>query len=104
MTTQSKDCRGNWRAEDMIPLEGGRTVEIVTHKVYSGALLTTAQAGVDDGSMFTYTMYEDYRKDMIAKYYPRITAKIVAEQHAAALKQLETIKAAIAAHYTKVTV
>ena len=99
MTVVEKDCRNNWRAEDEIALSNGRAVSIVTSKVYSGAVVTRAQVGVRNGSMFSFTVYEDFSRTLKSTVPGRATAKFVSEQHALALQGLEQLKKDIAAQY-----
>ena len=95
----TKDMRGNWRIEEELPLTSNRVLKISTHKVSSGALVTTAMAGKYEGPFFTYMAYQDFSNRWATSQPLRITAKVVENQHWAAMASVDEIKAAAEAHY-----
>ena len=94
-----KDMRGNWKAESNFDLADGRSLEITTHKVSSGQLVTTAIVGKNEGAFFSYMMYQDFSKRLSVSKPSRITSKVVDEQQCLAVKQLGDLKVEIAAYY-----
>ena len=94
-----KDMRGNWKAETEIKLEGSMLLTLRTSRNCSGELVTHASVGTTDGKFVTHVMYSDYSQWQMRKKYPRITSKIVEEQHAEVLKTLDRIKSDIAKFY-----
>lgn len=99
MITVTKDMRGNWRCEDNIDLPGGRQLRISTTKVSTGQLVTRGIVGKADGSVFEYTVFQDFNECINATRPARCTSKAVAEQHGNAMGQIESLKTKIAAYY-----
>ena len=100
----TKDMRGNWKCEEEVPLTRGRVLKISTHKVHSGALVTTATAGKVEGGFFSFLMYADFSVRWAASQPARITAKVVETQHWQAMASIDEIKAAAEAHYPQTVV
>ena len=99
MTLIRKDIRGNWKAESKFNLPNGRSLEISTHKVSSGQLITSAIVGKDEGAFFSYVMYQDLSERMVYSAPTKCTGKKVEEQHNHALTLVEDLKTKIAAFY-----
>jgi hypothetical protein len=78
--TLRKDIRGNWRASQRIDLGNQRVLNIVTHKVSSGAFVTSASVAKVDGGFETHVMYQDFSKRLGAKSI-RGTEKAVQALH-----------------------
>jgi len=100
----TKDMRGNWKCEEEVPLTRGRVLKISTHKTYSGALVTTATAGKVEGGFFTFMMYADFSVRWATSQPLRVTARVVENQHWAAMHSIDEIKAAAEAHYSQIVV
>ena len=98
MTVLEKDSHGNWRAEDRIVLDDGRTAELVTHKVYSGSVVTSVQVGRRNGPVFEFTN-TDFRTNLKNTVPNRATSKYVAAQHQEVLQGIEQLKLQVAAYY-----
>lgn len=58
--TLRKDARGNWRASQRVDLGNQRVLNIVTVKVASGMLVTTATVAKVEGDFETHAMYQDF--------------------------------------------
>ena len=100
--TAQKDIRGNWHLSEDIPLQGAgnRVLRLSTHKTSSGQLVTSATVGTVDRGMFSYMMYTDFNKRVMATRPARITGKVVDAQHASAKEcYLDALLLEIAAHY-----
>ena len=110
----SRDVRGGWSAENTINLteDGSRIVRVSTHKVSSGALVTSATAmhalkGSDVpglGKMYGWLMGSE-PMDYLVQSSKRVTGRVVTEQHAevmagspALFAFIEKAKAYYAAH------
>lgn len=104
--TASKDMRDNWKCENDIELGGDRILRISTHKVHSGALVTTATGHkrVGDGalqhifSMGMDSAEDDFRKTL-ASSKVKCTSKAVATQHGEAMKLVSALVSDATAHY-----
>ena len=102
MTFVRKDMHGNWRASDEIDLGEGRKLTVTTSKLYNGTLCTSASVGHLDGGFITHSMYQDFSMSRIALTKPaRCTSKVVEEQHAEVMKDIEAIKSCAVAHYAE---
>jgi len=101
MTIVSKDCRNNWRAEDTYDLGNSQQLNISTHKVFSGELVTTATVGKVDGGFVSHMMYQDFNK-CVNRTKDRCTQKNVEAQHAIAVGMLDYLKEAVKLHYQTV--
>lgn len=98
----NKDIRGNWHmSEDIdLPGAGNRSLRLSTHKTSSGQLVTSATVGTVDRGMFSYMMYTDFNKRIIATRPARVTAKVVDAQHSVAKEcHMDALMAEIIAHY-----
>lgn len=95
-----KDMRGNWRAETKIDLEDSMILQVLTHKVYSGALVTSAKIHKQEGAFLVHAMYSDFHK-CLKSTKTRVTSKAVAEQHGEALRQVEQLKEEVKQFYAK---
>ena len=102
MTVVQKSVRGTWEAQDHIELGNDRVLRISTHKVSSGALVTTATVQIRDGQFLSHRMYTDFSQRLTARML-RCTEKNVTLQHADVmrLRELTALKEAIDAHYAK---
>lgn len=98
MTVLEKDMRGNWRAEDSFTVDDGRTAELVTHKVYSGCVVTSVQVGRRNGPVFEFHN-EDFRTSVKTTKPARTTEKYILAQHQEVMHGIEQLKLQIAAHY-----
>ena len=90
--------RDGWKAQSTIDLGNGRQLQISTSKTYSGALVSSALVGKVEGGFFSFMMYQDFQKRIIARKV-RVTDKAVEAQHAEALGQLSEILAAVRIQY-----
>jgi hypothetical protein len=92
-----KGCRG-WTAETTLALDDSRYLQILTMKRHSGALVTTVNAAVKEGSFFTYSPLDDFRATL-ASVVTRCTEKAVTAQHEEALAGIDDVKASALAFY-----
>jgi hypothetical protein len=99
MTTIRKDLHGGWRAEDIYPLPNDRELHVVTHRVSSGSLVTSANVHLRENGFLTHRMYQDYSRRIFAVKYPRVTKNVVLEQHEDALKEVPGILSEVAVAY-----
>jgi hypothetical protein len=98
MTTICKDVRGAWRAEDNLDLAASKVLQISTHKVSNGAIVTRASVSTRDGAFLSHMVYRDFSQCIkISK--DRCTAKNVNAQHEAAMAKLPEIQEAVTAWY-----
>lgn len=95
-----KDMRGNWRAETDVNLEGPMVLRVLTHKNFSGALITSASVHKRQGDFLVHALYSDFHKCMKSAK-TRVTAKAVAEQHGEALLQIDQLKEEAEQFYAK---
>ncbi len=100
----SKNMRNEWGADQYVALMDGYSLRLATHKTFSGSLVTSATAGKlvkdDFGTMFTFAVCTDYSATIAANKV-RVTEKAINAQHAAAIANVDEIKAAALAFYKK---
>ena len=99
MTVITKSSHGEWRAEDKEMLTDDLELSIVTMRRSSGRVATTATVGKLEGVFITHRMYQDYNVSLWAVVYPRVTRKVVEEQHTNILKELVAIRQRARDHY-----
>ena len=99
MTAVTKSSHGEWRAEDKEMLTDDLELSIVTMRRSSGRVATTATVGRLEGEFITHRMYQDYNVSLWAVDYPRVTRKVVEEQHKSILKELVAIRQRARDHY-----
>jgi hypothetical protein len=98
MTIMQKSIRGTWEARDSIELGNDRVLQISTHKVSSGDIVTTATVQLRDGKFLSHRMFTDFSQRMVTAAV-RCSEKNVAEQHAACMTKVEELKEAVTAWY-----
>ena len=98
MTTICKDVRGNWRAEYNLDLAAAKVLQISTHKVNDGSIVTRASVSTRDGAFLSHMVYRDFSQ-CIKTSMDRCTAKNVNAQHEAAMAKLPEIQEAVTAWY-----
>jgi len=107
MQTRLYKGRDGWKAETTIDLEAPYTLKIGTSKRSGGGISTIAtrvKIERDESTGYTgysFVVYQDFSKTVQADRAARCTEKTVTTMHAAALAQLDQIKADCAAHYAK---
>lgn len=95
-TTMGKG-RDGWKAETTIELDAPYILRISTYKSSRG-LVTNATRYKAERGMISFEMFGDFNQTVILSG-ARCTEKSVATQHAAALADVEGIKAKCAAYY-----
>lgn len=96
-----KNMHGNWQATSVELIAKDLQLKISTHKVYSGAVVTTATVGKIEGNFVSHVMFQDFSKTLSNSRYGRATAKVVEQQHAEEMKHYASIKTEALAHYSK---
>jgi len=99
MTLITKSSHGEWRAEDTEMLNDTLELSITTMRRSNGRVTTTATVGRREGVFITHLMYQDYNVSLWAVVYPRVTRKVVEEQHKSILKELVAIRQRARDHY-----
>lgn len=99
MTVITKSSYGEWRAEDTEMLNDTLKLSITTMRRSNGRVATTATVGRLEGEFITHRMYQDYNVSLWAVVYPRVTRKVVEEQHKSILKELVAIRQRARDHY-----
>ena len=100
MTIVQKSIRGTWAADDKIELGNDQVLQVSTHKVSCGDLVTSATVSKRDGGFLSHRMFTDFSQRIMTRAV-RCSEKNVAEQHAEAMTKLAELKEAIAAFYAK---
>lgn len=100
MSAVRKNMHDEWEVIDEIELPNNRVLRINTSRRSSGLLNTTATVGRHEGGFFSFMMFQDYSKT-IKSAKVRCTQKAVEQQHAAAMLDIEAVKADVEAFYTK---
>ena len=95
-TTISKG-RDGWRAETSVDIDTPYSLDIRTYKSSRG-LVTTATRMKNENGNLSFMMFGDFSKAIIQSK-DRCTEKTVKAKHAAALADIEGIKAQCAAFY-----
>lgn len=91
-TRVCRDLHGSWKAESYIPMTPGRGIRLVTRKVQSGALVTSATCvHIDHEGLESHYMFQDFHK-IIRASQVRVTQNAVAAQHDLALASADAIK------------
>ena len=98
MTTVQKDMRGNWRAKDVIQLGNNKVLEIATHKVGDGSIVTSATVNIMEGGFATHRVFTDFSKRLLTSKV-RCTEKNVGSLHETCMVNVPALKEAIAAFY-----
>jgi hypothetical protein len=62
---------------------------LTTMKRASGSVVTSASVAKREGNFYTHRMYEDYSRQLDSHKYPRVTAKVVENQHIFALSGID---------------
>ena len=96
-TTMGKG-RDGWKAETTIELEAPYIMRISTYKSSRGLVTNATRYKSDGKGMISFEMFGDFNQT-ITLTNARCTEKTVAAQHAAALADVEGIKAKCAAYY-----
>ena len=99
MTVITKSSYGEWRAKDTEMLNDTLELSITTMRRSNARVTTTATVGRREGAFITHLMYQDYNVSLWAVVYPRITRKVVEEQHKSILKELVAIRQRARDHY-----
>ena len=98
-TLPIRNLRNNWEMRSVHDLSEDLTLEFLTNKRVSGDLLTSATAQKMEGGFAVHRFQLDYYAAVARTKPQRVTAKLVAEQHAAALANAETHIIAAKLHY-----
>jgi hypothetical protein len=94
-----RDMRGSWRCETDVPLLENISLQIVTHKVSSGALVTSARGVIHERGMIVWRSQTDYF-ETLAQSTTRVTAPSCERQHAIAMEPIASLRTRALAHYT----
>ena len=92
MTRVFKNAYNDWCAEDEVAINDGRILKVTTMKRHNKSLATTVTAGKRDGNFFTYVVFQDFSKTVLATRPARITQGAVTEQHALVIAQIDHTK------------
>lgn len=98
MTRVQKGMRGTWEAKDSIELGNNRVLQVSTHKVSDGSLVTSATVHLRDGAFLSHRMFTDFSQRMMTAAI-RCSEKNVTEQHAQCMVKLAELKEAITVWY-----
>jgi hypothetical protein len=88
-TRISKTMHGVWKAESSVMLDDTLCFTLTTMKRASGSVVTSASVAKREGNFYTHRMYEDYSRQLDSHKYPRVTAKVVENQHIFALSGID---------------
>ncbi|GKS87470.1 hypothetical protein AVMA1855_24980 [Acidovorax sp. SUPP1855] len=106
METKIYKDRDGWNAKTVVPLDERRELVIRTsRRQIGGGLLTSATcwsigaAGSQTHVMGYGTGDGDFSTRIVTTQPPRITEKVVAQQHEMALRQIDAIRQAAQLHY-----
>lgn len=91
------------RISTIATTKAGRRLELVTHKDFSGNLVTRVSAGVLDGQFFRFVMGRDFSR-VLQRSQVRMTAKAFQSQHNLYLDQLDMLAEAADRYYSVETV
>lgn len=91
-----------WKAENYFPIDSTTRITITTMKRYSGQLTTTVIGSQKEGTMWFYTVCQDYSMTWAATSCSRVTKPAVEAQQAEVIAKLEQIKNEVAAFYDQV--
>lgn len=88
-----------------VPVGGDKAIEFTTMKRSGGNLVTTAQTvTVESANCSSYMMFQNFSMTVINEKLPRVTSKVVADQHHRALLRIDEILAKNALHDAKTEV
>ena len=100
-TRVTRDLHGAWQANTRVMLDDKNALRISTHKVSSGALVTSAtHVTCDDNGFESFIVYQNFHKLVIVKRV-RVTESNVKAQHDAALLILDELKNEMREYYEK---
>jgi hypothetical protein len=88
-TRISKTMHGVWKAESSVMLDDTLCFTLTTMKRASGSVVTSASVAKREGNFYTHRTYEDYSRQLDSHKYPRVTAKVVENQHIFALSGID---------------
>lgn len=92
--------REGWEAETEIPLIGRRVLKVHTRKTSRGLRCSASAVELSaDGLSYTWVMFGDFGEKLADNPTARCTEKTVKEMHAAALVDIEAVKARALAFY-----
>lgn len=92
--------REGWEAESEIPLIGRRVLKVHTRKTSRGLRCSASAVELSaDGRSYTWVMFGDFGEKLADNPTARCTEKTVKEMHAAALVDIEAVKARALAFY-----
>ena len=99
-TRINRDLHGAWQANTRVMLDDKNALRICTHKVSSGALVTSAtHVTCDDNGFESFIVYQNFRKLVIVKKV-RVTEQAVKAQHDAVLLLIDSLKDEMNEYYT----
>ena len=82
MTTYiRKDSSGSWSATTHVDLTPELRLKLSTHKTFNGQVVTVATVVKVNGIHEIHALYKDFSRRLEGTKYPRITSKVVEEQH-----------------------
>lgn len=91
-TRINRDLHGAWQANTRVMLDDKNALRISTHKVSSGALVTSAtHVTCDDNGFESFIVFQNFHKMVIVKRV-RVTENAVKAQHDAVLLMLDSLK------------
>lgn len=91
-----------WKAENYFPIDSTTRITITTMKRYSGQLTTAVIGSQKEGTMWFYTVCQDYGMTWAATSCSRVTKPAVEAQQAEVIAKLEQIKNEVAAFYDQI--
>ena len=91
-----------WKAENYFPIDSTTRITITTMKRYSGQLTTTVVGSQKEGTMWFYTVCQDYGMTWAATSCSRVTKPAVEAQQAEVIAKLEQIKNEVAVFYDQI--
>ena len=90
-----------WRAESRVKLENNREMKITTHKSNSGSVVTSANVGINENNNWVWAPFSDFTKKLAVTKTARATERYIADQHAKAIENIETLAQEAEAFYKK---
>ena len=88
-----------WKAENYFPIDSTTRITITTMKRSNGQLATTVTGSRKEGSMWYYTVLQDFAMVYASTPCQRVSKLAVEIQQAQVLKKIETIKFEVIAFY-----
>lgn len=101
-TIVSRNLRGELRAVTEVALYDDFVLEVYTNKGASGVLVTRGWVHKVRGNSKTHRIYQDYSAALAHSEHRRVTEKLISQQHAEVLLNIEAIKAKAIEHTKKV--